>query len=255
MSQCENCGYDITFNNINFCPDCGVSINSALNVNKVITSISKIKHAILPKEEKNHRKLFTNQDIVGFSTFKSTFSRITHSPNSLSIISFRGLKDNIDGGFDKIKDNIDGGFDKIKDNIDGGFDKIKDNIDCSLKMVIKSTNDPNVKIIAKMLSKYSPQIAIIIANCTIAGLPYGSLITQIAGFTIQKMIQTGDVSMTNKKQSELNTSSIDPIINTIIPKLLQNSAMQSNYKNCIYCSNTIDKDAKYCSNCGQLINI
>jgi RNA polymerase subunit RPABC4/transcription elongation factor Spt4 len=244
MSQCENCGYDITFNNINFCPDCGVSINSALNVNKVITSISKIKHAILPKEEKNHRKLFTNQDIVGFSTFKSTFSRITHSPNSLSIISFRGLKDNIDGGFDKIKDNID-----------GGFDKIKDNIDCSLKMVIKSTNDPNVKIIAKMLSKYSPQIAIIIANCTIAGLPYGSLITQIAGFTIQKMIQTGDVSMTNKKQSELNTSSIDPIINTIIPKLLQNSAMQSNYKNCIYCSNTIDKDAKYCSNCGQLINI
>jgi RNA polymerase subunit RPABC4/transcription elongation factor Spt4 len=232
MSQCENCGYDITFNNINFCPDCGVSINSALNV-KVITSISKIKHAILPKEEKNHRKLFTNQDIVGFSTFKSTFSRITHSPNSLSIISFRGLKDNIDGGFDKIKDNID----------------------CSLKMVIKSTNDPNVKIIAKMLSKYSPQIAIIIANCTIAGLPYGSLITQIAGFTIQKMIQTGDVSMTNKKQSELNTSSIDPIINTIIPKLLQNSAMQSNYKNCIYCSNTIDKDAKYCSNCGQLINI
>jgi hypothetical protein len=99
---------------------------------------------------------------------------------------------------------------------------------------------------------YSLQIALIIDNYTIAGLPHGSLIAQISGFTIQKMIQSGDTSSTNKKQSELNASLIDPILNTIIPTLLQNFPIQSNYKNCIYCSNSINNDAKFCSNCGQI---
>ncbi len=134
---------------------------------------------------------------------------------------FDKIKVNVDEGFDKIKVNVDEGFDKIKVNVDEGFDKITykimTNMDTSMKIIIETTTDPKMIVVAKTLSRHSPKIALLIASYALAGIPYGTLITQIAGFIINQMGNSGQTS-SDRIENTLNTTTVLPVIEKLLTK-------------------------------------
>ena len=67
-----------------------------------------------------------------------------------------------------------------------------------------------------------------------AGLPYGSVITQIAGFAVNQY-KSGGISSTNKNMNIVNSSSMTPIIETIVNQLLPNSSKSTVSEKCINC--------------------
>ena len=89
-----------------------------------------------------------------------------------------------------------------------------------------------------------------------AGLPYGSVITQIAGFAVNQL-KSGEMSSTNKNMNMnmnmVNSSSIAPIIETIVNQLLPNSSKSAVSNMCMNCSYPIVADARFCNNCGKEI--
>jgi len=85
-------------------------------------------------------------------------------------------------------------------------------------------------MVAKALSKHSAKIAIIIASYALAGLPYGTVISHIAGFAIGQLVKSGDMSTIGKNMNLANSSSINPIIEMIVSQLLSNSSKSDTSK-------------------------
>jgi hypothetical protein len=264
--KCQSCGYIVECITHNFCPECGLNLNN--NHNSKQAELEKDKHSykisifktqdkITERHNKIRLKFFDKNEISRITNLKNNLSKITSLSHNATSNLVSEIMDNVDEGFDKIKENVDEGFDKIKENVDEGFDKIKEkimiNVDSCLKSIIKTTNDPNVIMVAKALSKHSPKIAIIVASYALAGLPYGTVITQIAGFAVGQLVKSGDTSPTDKNTNWVNSSSITPIIEKIVNQLLPNSSKSDILKKCINCSYPIISDARFCSSCGKEI--
>src|SRR6476469_6484139 len=208
--KCKNCGYIVECIIHNFCPECGLYINNNYKGNLIEqekdkfnnkTSISKIQNKVIERRNKIYLKLFDKTEISKVLNLKNNIYKITSFSHDVTSNIVNEIKENVDEGFDKIKD------------------KIFINVEASLNSIIKTTSDPNVIMVAKALSKNSPKIAMVISSCALAGLPYGSLITQVAGFAVNQLM-SGEMSSTNKNMNMVNSSSITPIIETIVNQLL-----------------------------------
>ena len=150
--KCPNCGH--IFENIkyNFCSECGLNQNSNNNDNNLKKyvvnhnskiSIFKIKNKITESHDKIHLK-FNQIDLTGITNLKNNLYKITSYSHDVTSNLVNEIKENVVESFDNIKD------------------KIMINVDSSLKSIIKTTSDPNVIMIAKVLSKHSAKIAIVI---------------------------------------------------------------------------------------------
>jgi len=237
--KCQNCGYVFVGTEYNFCSECGLEINRKIDDNnlaeqekdkgKLKTSIFKIKNKITQRHERTHFKSINKPESLGFTNLKCNIYKITSfSHNATSNI-----------------------VNEIICNVDEGFDKIRVNVDCSLKSIIKSTNDPNVIMVTKALSKHSPKIALLIASYALAGVPYGTVITQIAGFAVGQLAKSGDTPSTDKYYNMANASSIYPIVETIVNQMLHNTSKSASPILCMLCGHQITADARFCSNCGK----
>ncbi len=158
--KCQNCGHIFESIKYNFCSECGLNQNSNYNDNNLKKyvvnhnskiSIFKIRNKIAESNDKIHLK-FNQIDLTGITNLKYNLNKITSFSHDVTSNIVNEIKENVDGGFDKFKD------------------KIMINVDASLKAIIKTTSDPNVIMVAKALSKHSPQIAMVISSLCIGGI-------------------------------------------------------------------------------------
>lgn len=119
------------------------------------------------------------------------------------------------------------------------------NVDYYLKAVMESTNDPKVIMVTKALFKHCPKIAILISSYALAGVPYGTIITQIAGFAVGQLAKSGDTLSTDKNYNTAEASSSYPIVETIVNRILPNTSKSNISVMCVHCGHQIITDARF----------
>ena len=65
--------------------------------------------------------------------------------------------------------------------------------------------------------------------------------------------KSGGISSTNKNMNIVNSSSMTPIIETIVNQLLPNSSKSTVSEKCINCSYPVIANSRFCNNCGKEI--
>ena len=211
--ECQLCGYNYEYTEYEECPQCNTT--SGVNYLKLSENqLTESRFSLFKKDNIRRKieylKFFKKIDIINIPNLRISTFRLSTFSNLVALNLINNVVDTIDEGFDKIRINVDEGFDKA-------IYKIMTNVDAYMKTIVETSNDPNVKIVAKVLSRHSPKIALLIASYALAGIPYGTLITQVAGLIINQ-IGNSEQSSPNNIGNTLNIDTISPILENLLTK-------------------------------------